>query len=366
MNMNSRSVSNQNTNYQSTKVILLLLIASFSFLSKPVLAEALCEQFGAEPKHFQSLYQQAKALGKEICLSYGEKINSDDLEKQYKIFANQAAQQAVRAFADKSFIDDLMVQMQHFVDGAQQGVIKANLPTLQVKKANSFTSKEVFFNFSDWDEAGSFKTTDTECNVQGQPTCKALLDDLSIAIEQYKKPYVHLSGKKLSERTSVLSAEWDHYFETARSHTLLDATLTTFMEKDYLAQDRLVGPMQKQWFLIHPSIVVENVSGASNGDKISEALAIEWIGVNWWHEDSSPIGYPIGVSLTSVFSDRASVEDIGHGLMFHFDNSISVGWADHDGSDSFYVTVDFLNLLAEKKARWADYRKSIEDIANSE
>jgi hypothetical protein len=345
-----------------------MVIICLSFLSKPVLAEALCEQFDLEPTHFKSLYQQARKLGKEICLSYGETINSFDLAKQYAVFANQAGKQAARAFADKSFIEDIMIQMQHFVDVAQQGVNKETLPTLMVKRSGSFTSKEVAFYFSDWGdeegESGSFKTTDAECNLQGQPTCKALLDDLSTAIEQYKKPYVHLSGKKLSERTSVLRSEWDHYLETARSHTLLDATFTTFMEKEYLAQDRLVGPMQKQWFLIHPSIVVENVSDASDGDEISEALAIEWIGVNWWHEDSSPIGYPIGVSLTSVFSDRASVDDIGHGLMFHFDNSMSVGWSDHDGSDSIYVTVDFLNLLAEKKGRWGDYRKSVEDIAN--
>lgn len=349
----------------NTKVIFLLVITSLTLLSKPVFAEVLCGQFDPEPKHFKSLYQQAKKLGKEICLSYGETINSSELAKQYTVFASQAGKQAARAFADKSFIEDVMIQMQHFVDVAQQGVNKNKLPSLLVKKSSNFTSKEVFFNFADWDVVGSFKTTDADCNLQGQPTCKALLDDLSVAIEQYKKPYVHLSGKKLSERTSVLRSEWDYYLETARSHTLLDATFTTFMEKDYLAQDRLVGPMQKQWFLIHPSIVIENISDASDGDEISEALAIEWIGVNWWHEDSSPIGYPFGVSLTSIFSDRASVDDIGHGLMLHFDNSISVGWADHDGSDSIYVTVDFLNLLAEKKGRWTDYRKSIEDIANS-
>ena len=78
------------------------------------------------------------------------------------------------------------------------------------------------------------------------------------------------------------------------------------------------------------------------------------VGVSWWNEKTSPIGYPFGISLASVYSDRASVDEVGHGIMFHFNNSLTVGWADHDGDDGYYVTVDVLSLMAEKKKRWED------------
>jgi hypothetical protein len=347
------------------KLLLLLLMVCTGLGGSLAFAEELCEKFDPEPRHFKSLYEQSKKLGKEICLSYGAKINSTGITQQFAVFANQAAQQVETKFAGKSFLDDLLIQMQHFSDLAQRGVDKATLPTFEVRDDTAnLDSTKIIFQFKSWDVEGTANSAAAECTQEGLATCRELLDSLATAIEQYKKPYVHFSGKKLSERASILSAEWDRYFETARSQTLWDALLTTYMEQDYLAQSRLVGPMQKQWFLIHPSIVIENVSAAVDGDELSGALAIEWIGINWWDENSSPIGYPIGISLASTYSDRVSVDDIGHGLMFHFDNSFSVGWADRDGDAGIYVTVDFLNLMTKRKQRWEDYREKIESIAN--
>jgi hypothetical protein len=140
---------------------------------------------------------------------------------------------------------------------------------------------------------------------------------------------------------------------------------TTYMEHDHISQNRLVGPMPRQWFVIHPSLVVENVSNADDGDELAPAIAMEWIGINWWDKETSPIGYPIGVSLSSVYSDRSSAEDIGHGLMFHFDNSFSLGITDHDGDTGIYVTVDVLNLLAEKKQRINHYKDELNGIRDS-
>jgi hypothetical protein len=142
--------------------------------------------------------------------------------------------------------------------------------------------------------------------------------------------------------------------------------LTTAMAQDHLAQSRLVGPMEKQWFALHPSIVIENVSDAADGDELAEALAIEWIGVNWWDADSSPIKYPFGVSLVSVYSDRVDVEEVGHGLMFHFGNSMSIGITDHDGDTGVAVTVDVLSLMARKKQHWESYKTELESIIENE
>lgn len=72
------------------------------------------------------------------------------------------------------------------------------------------------------------------------------------------------------------------------------------MEQDYLFRERLVSPMENLWFLVHPSIVIENVGDAIDGEQEQIGLVVEWIGVNWWNEETSSIGYPIGISIASI------------------------------------------------------------------
>ena len=223
-----------------------------------------------------------------------------------------------------------------------------------------------FFGFTNSITDDSFDLEDPGCQQSGGASCAELFESLKIAIEQYKKPVDSLAGSDLSVKAGLLMQDWDRYFEIARPQTLWDALFTTVMEQDHLAEDRLVGPMDRQWFVVHPSIVIENISAAEDGDELSEALAIEWVGVNWWNADTSPIGYPFGISLTSVYSDRVEVEEVGHGLMLHFGNSISLGWTDHDGDDGWLVTVDFLSLMARKKQHWESYKDNLEAIFEAE
>lgn len=326
-------------------------------------AEVVCDAFTPEPVHFKALYQKGKNLGKEICLSFGRDINSSHVLLQYEEFAESAIQAVSVEFDGISFKDDLITQMTHFLTLAKKGVDKSSLPTFRVAPDTSdLDSTGLIFQFTDWDRQGIAEVDSEECKSTTGRSCKILLESLAIAINQYKEPYVKFTSADFTEKVSVLNTLWERYFETARSQTLWDAVLTTTMEQDYLAQDRLVGPMPKQWFLVHPSIVIENVGSAAEGNQVKQALAVEWIGVNWWSKQSSPIGYPFGVSLASIYSDRPEVEDSGHGVMFTFNNAFSIGWADHDGDNGVYVTIDLLNLFAEKKERWNHYRDKIQDL----
>ncbi len=349
-------------NFRNIKCAIVFTALIFS--SPSILAEQVCNNFDAEPEHFKLVYSRAKALGTEICLSFGEKINNNELAEQYAAFVDHVSEQTTTAFQGKSFLPEILIQMQHFSDLAKNGVEKKALPSFVTQEDSSdLDSTKIFFNFSSWNNMGSADLGADECNQADLPSCKDLFGSLQTAIEQYKRPYSLLSGTDLSKRTAVLNAEWNRYLEEARPQTLLDALLTTSLELDHLSQNRLVGPMQRQWFAIHPSIVIENVSDAADGDQLVEALAVEWIGVNWWNKKTSPFNYPIGISLASIYSDRATVDDDGHGIMIHIDNSISIGWVDHGGDDGVFVTVDFLNLFAKKKQRWNDYRDKIKEIS---
>ena len=346
------------------KNLKLLLILAATILSSPSIQASSCDNFDNEPEYFKSIYNRARALGTEICLSYGTTIEYESLVNQYTAFANHISEQTAITFRNKSFSADMVVQMKLFSDLAKRGVDKSKLPSFVTMSDDSdLDSTGLFFQFSSSNTMGRVDLAAEECKaVDKNPGCKALFESLAVAIEQYKKPYSSMSGDELSQKTEVLTDAWNQYFDVARSQTLLDALLTSALELDHLAQDRLVGPMPRQWFAIHPSIIIENVSSAVDGDQLAEALAIEWIGVNWWDENSSPIGYPVGISLASIYSDRSNVDDVGHGLMIHIDNTVSIGWADHGGDNGFYVTFDFLNVFAEKKQRWNDYRDKIKEL----
>ncbi len=322
-----------------------------------------CDNFDPEPAHFKALYNDSKQLGKAICDSLGKTMDLDLLVGQYVEFANKIDKAVEENFKNSDYYNDLKIQIAHFKSLAGNEVDKGNLPTFKVAPSLSdLDGKILYFGFEarGWDTRGDVDKTSDKCTQV--PSCEALLESFAVAINQYKEPYVRLSADATTKKIIVLRKAWDSYFENARSQTLWDALLTTKMEEDYLTQDRLVGPMQRQWFLVHPSVVIENVSDSVIGQETLQGLAVEWVGVNWWDKETSPIGIPFGVSLASIYSSRPNVDDAGHGVMMTFNNALSIGWADHGGDDGYYVSFDFLSLLTEKKERWKDYKKEIKEL----
>lgn len=323
-----------------------------------------CNNFDSEPAYFKELYNDSKQLGRAICDSLGRTIDQDFLVGQYVEFANKIEKVVEDNFdVNSDYYKELKVQIAQFKALSKLGLNKANLPYFKVNRHSfNFDDTNLYFHFEikDWDVVGDADTASTECNQT--PSCEELLKSLAIAINQYKEPYVRLSAEATTKNITILRKSWDNYFEEARSQTMWDAVLTTSLEKRYLTQDKLVGPMQRQWFLVHPSLVVENASNALDGEEAQQGLAVEWFGVNWWNKETSPIGTPFGISLASIYSSRPSVDDVGHGIMLTFSNSLSIGWADHGGDDGYYISVDFLSLLTEKKERWKDYKKNIREL----
>lgn len=340
--------------------LVTLLSANFAF-TFTVNAADNCDNFDPEPPHFKALYNDSMQLGKAICDSLGNTMGLDSLVGQYVEFANKIEQVVEADFKSTEYYDELKVQVAHFKALSGYGVDKATLPYFKViKHAFNLDDTNLYFYFESWDTVGDVDTASPACNQA--PSCKELLESLAVAINQYKEPYVRLSADATTKKITVLRKAWDNYFEEARSQTLWDVVLTTKMEEDYLTQDKLVGPMQRQWFLVHPSLVVENVSDAHDGKETQQGLAVEWLGMNWWNKEASPIGVPFGISLASIYSSRPDVDDAGHGVLMTINNSMSIGWADHGEHDGYYVSVDLLSLMTEKKERWTDYKEKIKEL----
>jgi hypothetical protein len=186
----------------------LLIIFCLKYVGLPAHAESLCENFDPEPPHFKKLYQQARELGREICLSFGDENVSDQVQQRFVAFAQTAAQSTAAAFAATRFAGEMEVQMQHFEDLAQAGMKKGKLPSfVTIENMQSDDDDAVFFGFADWNTEGYAILGDPGCQKSGGASCEQLFNSLKIAIEQYKKPFANLSGKDLAARTEILKGE---------------------------------------------------------------------------------------------------------------------------------------------------------------
>ena len=188
-------------------------------------------------------------------------------------------------------------------------------------------------------------------------TCYEVLEDFRVAVDAANADVNRINLAKVSDKIGLYSKQWDKYFTDARSQTPLELGLNTWLYKDELTANQFVLPPSYQVALLHPSIVFEYVSDAADGDQEKEALAMEWIGINWWN-----LKVPLGLSLVTTYSDRASVDDVGYGVMLHIDNDYSIGVTDHDGDTGVFVTIDLLKLIQGKEKRFKKYKKKAENI----
>jgi hypothetical protein len=222
-----------------------------------------------------------------------------------------------------------------------------------------FASQYLFF-FSDTNKKGILKDSDdATCAIKGENlSCKEILEDLEVAINDYNVSYKEQTLRKTGEILDGLSSEWDDFLTNGRSQTLLDLAVTSYLERKHFRQPYLVGPPKRQWSVLHPSLVIEHASDAMSGEKDKMTVAVEWIGVNWWGDDS-PFGIPFGVSLASVYADRPNLDSVGHGLMVHIDNRYSLGWASRSGDNSFYFSLDLLKFIEDKETQFQRYKDDI-------
>ena len=98
---------------------------------------------------------------------------------------------------------------------------------------------------------------------------------------------------------------------------------------------------------------MQYIDHASDGEQMKEALAVEWLGVNYWNWK-----IPFGISAVSTYADRASVKDISHGLMFHVNNKYSFGLTRNGDDNGIFFTLDLLKLFEDKQSNFTKYRDS--------
>lgn len=190
--------------------------------------------------------------------------------------------------------------------------------------------------------------------------CFNVFQDLELAVNSYKRGYQAIYARNAEKTFEQISTEWNRFFDESRSMTFIDLLLTSYFERKHMRVGFIEGPPERQWFALHPNVTLQYVDGAPKGDQFKPGLSIEWFGVNYW--DESPLGFPIGVSATTVYADAPDIKTIGHGVTLHVGNRYTVGWARHGSDNSFHVSADILTLFQEKEQQFRKYKDRVERL----
>lgn len=357
------------------------LIASVVFLVTPICSlasediDALafeCIQFSPQSTNFQELEAQAISISNDFCSLAGSRIPPSKESESQRFRKLEAFGAMVGNTLTVDFpasgIANRQVQSDYLnsrIQGYVNSSANSGLPSFNLADLSTIGSTRIDYFFGDIQDGSSISIdngNNNYCRQMGSNNqdCVFMFNDLSRAINPYQRNLNSYNAYRTKTILQGLSENWDSYFETGRYQNSAGIVLTTFMEKDHLYGDRLVGPPKRQWLALQPGLIVENVNESPDGENIEYAIAMEWVGVNWWQD--SFLGIPFGFSFASVYSDREGVKDVGHGMMFHFDNKYTVGFADHDGDTGIYLSLDILKLFQDKQKQWQKFRNRVPRI----
>ena len=310
------------------------------------------------------------SLSPELCLALlsGDTASFESVQnRQYREFGI-AAKLAAGRFLDGPQFRDWERPFDAWIEQISVGGFNnKQIPSFSSTPSIT-TPPESWFFFDDTARRGILEDlSEDSCGAGGDLNCKAIVDDLGNAINDYNLSYRVHTLNSTGRTLDKLSGQWDRYLESARAQTILDLALTSYLERKHFRAGYLVGPPPRQWSLLRPNLVVEHAGDAPQGEKDKLTVAVEWIGVNWWDERSPLFDIPFGISLASIYADRPDIDSGGHGVMLHIDNKYSLGWATRSGDSSFFFSVDLLKFVENKEAQFNRYKAEIlESIKGSE
>ncbi len=213
----------------------------------------------------------------------------------------------------------------------------------------------------------SFEITDDQNNTclrELSKSCSDAVEDWSSAVSTYKGSVVRLTAEAVSLLAVEYSKEWERFYNEARAQTFIDTFYTANRYSRELAGDSFVKPPKTQYFLFRPGVVLEYIKDANDGEQFRETLSFEWYGFNYWKGCPYIFEKACGISLVSTYSDRASADDHGFGLMFHYDNNMSLGVVkgmQDDEDVGYFVTIDLLKAVENKQERVRAWKKELKD-----
>ncbi len=155
---------------------------------------------------------------------------------------------------------------------------------------------------------------------------------------------------KFSARRRV---QWENYWNSVPQwpweELLINGPIYRSLTKNELGSPE---PPTFQLIVLHPEIVMEYVSAATDGEQFKAALLVELAGINWWNwekdgSQSGPFfGYPLGFGLVTTFADREGSQDWGWGGVVHINHYYNIGVTIRDGDPGVFVSVNLSRLYS--------------------
>lgn len=195
-------------------------------------------------------------------------------------------------------------------------------------------------------------------SISSEIDCEVALKEFEIIYNFAHSTLAQLIAFELSRRLSALEKKWDDFYNKSKSQTIWELALNGYFFQKGNEEHLFLEPPRWQLVFIHPTIVVENVGDAVDGDQLKEALMIEAIGVDWWNQKKWFL--PSGGAIITTYSDRSRVDDWGYGVALNFNSKFTLGASDHGGDIGFFITIDFLKLLQDKATTIKKYRGSLD------
>jgi hypothetical protein len=200
------------------------------------------------------------------------------------------------------------------------------------------------------------------CTSTGKDSCRLYLQGWTNAANRYINVVVEQTAENIAAQSVKYGKQWQRFFDESRSQTFIERLATAHFYADSLKDTQFSLPPQKQVVLIHPSVLLEYVDAANDGDQFKAALAIEWFGINYWDRCFNSFNIGCGASIMSSYTDRAGINDHGLGIMIHIDNSYSLGTTYRDGDYSFLLSVDLLKAFSDKKSQTDKWLQTVSEV----
>ena len=321
---------------------------NMSAVSLPSGLETLCES-KATAKFFPEMRDSAIEVRRELCVRGGD--DSEVLGALIAFIDQQRRDQPFLAFGGFSNLDPESSN-QDPLDAAWNGVV----PSSQTAPPLGPTRGDMQVDVN----GEVFEVVDpARCGAEAQ--VRVAGTDCAAAVTEFRGLYNYAQSAfaapgalAFARAASSLSGEWERYLNESRSQTPLELVINAAaIRRNETATSGFSKPPKRQLIFLHPSVVVEYIGEAIDGENTKEALMIELVGLNWWRRDEWYI--PSGASIVSVYSDRPEVTDAGYGIGLHFRSVYTLGFADHDGDRGIFVSFDLLKLVQDKQKALREY-----------
>lgn len=331
-------------------VILFLLL-----LGLPLAVQAadtgFCQDYKLAPKYHQIFPQMAgtsEAIIEQFC--------SGSLTNRRAI-SDKIAQMSVAA-EDRFKKDNAFFFPIQDVNRAINQVLQAenaapNFVIMPLAQGDGIKFEEKNFKVADDNKAA--------CDVVAQANHASNCREYILA---YAEIYNHaqlliqkLDTAPVLKYLNLVEQDWENFYQKSRSQTLLERVVNSYFWRQDKQPGEFLRPPDAQWILLHPSVVIENVAEATDGEQTEDGLMLEFVGWNSWRRDK---WYQLsGGSIVGVYSERSNLDDWAYGLALHFGNVYTIGAVDRDGETGVFISVDVLELFKDKKAYMDSYIGSL-------